>query len=171
MKIDEKNWEQIRKFWGESSHVSASPNMPVCIFTTVDKDGSPRAAPYSSLILQKHKQGFYFDHFSRHLTKNLDRDKKVCILLLKNNKWFWIKTVLFGQFDHPPGIRLMGTVGERREATTQEIDAFNKPLKKLKYFKGYQPLWGVMKHGRDIFFESFETVKCGPIKYVQDIKG
>jgi hypothetical protein len=63
----------------------------------------------------------------------------------------------------------MGTVGKRREATTQEINAFKKPLRKMKLFKGYKPLWGVMQHGRDIFFDSFETVKCGPMKYVKNI--
>jgi hypothetical protein len=169
MSIDEKQWEQIRRFWGDTSHVTASPNMPICIFATVDEDGSPRVAPYSSLILYDNKRGFYFDQFSHYLTKNLDRNRNVCILLLKNNKWFWIKTVLLGQFDHPPGIRLMGTVGKRREATTQEINAFKKPLRKMKLFKGYKPLWGVMQHGRDIFFDSFETVKCGPMKYVKNI--
>ena len=80
-----------------------------------------------------------------------------------------MKTFLFGKFDHAPGIRLMGTVGERREATVQEINAFKKPLKKMKLLKGYKPFWDVMKHGRDISFESFETVKCGPIEYIQSI--
>jgi len=169
MHITENNWERIRNFWGEISHATASPNMPYCIFATVNEDGSPRVAPYSSLILSENKKGFFFDHFSQQLTKNLDRDKKICILLLKNNRWFWIKAVLFGRFDHAPGIRLMGTVGKKREATIQEINTFKKPLRKLKIFKGYNPLWGCMKCGRDIIFESFETVNCGPMKYKQII--
>ncbi len=169
MHITEKNWEQILKFWGDTTPVTASPNMPYCVIATVNEDGSPRVAPYSTLILRDDRQGFFFDHFSQHLTKNLDRDGKICILLLKNTKRFWIKAVLFGRFDHAPGIRLMGTVGERREATTKEVDAFKMPLRRLKLLKGYQPLWGVMKHGRDIFFESFETVKCGPMKYMVSI--
>ncbi len=80
-----------------------------------------------------------------------------------------MKTFLSGEFDHAPGIRLMGTVGERREATIEEINTFKKPLSKMKLFRGYKPFWDVMKHGRDIFFESFETVKCGPIKYREKI--
>jgi hypothetical protein len=169
MHITENSWEQIRKFWGDISHATASPNIPYCVFATVNEDGSPRIAPYSSLILGENMQGFFFDHFSQQLSKNLDRDGRICVLLLKNNKQFWIKAVLFGKFDHAPGIRLMGTVGERREATIQEINKFKRPLNKLKIFKGYNPLWGIMKTGRDIFFESFETVKCGPMKYVQTI--
>ncbi len=169
MRISNKNWDQIRKFWGDISHATASPSVPYCIFSTADEDGTPRSAPYSSLILGENKRGFYFDHFSQSLTRNLDRDGKICILLLKNSKWFWLKAVLFGRFDHAPGIRLFGTVGQRREASMQEITEFKKPLRKLKIFKGYKPLWGVMEHGRDIFFESFEPVKCGKMNYIQSI--
>lgn len=169
MHITNQNWEQIRKFWGAASRVTASPNMPYCVFATVDGDGSPRVAPYSSLILGKQKQGIFFDEFSHQLSKNLDRNNNICVLLVKTNKWFWIKTVLFGKFDHAPGIRLMGSVGEKRRATTQELRAFKKPLRKLRIFIGYNPLWGVMTHVRDIYFESFEPVECGPIKYVEQI--
>ena len=169
MEITEHNWKQILKFWGDASHVTASPNMPYCVFSTVNEDGSPRVAPYSSLILGEKKRGFYFDGFSLHLSKNLERDKRVCILLLQNNKWFWVKAVLFGKFKHAPGIRLTGTVGDKREATIQEINAFKKPLRKLKFFKGYKPLWGVMKYGRDIFFDSFEIVKCGQMEYAETV--
>jgi hypothetical protein len=165
MKITTENWEQILKFWGDGSHATASPNMPYCIFGTVDEDGSPRMAPYSSLILGKDRQGFYFDEFSSHLSRNLDRHQKIGVLLLTTKKWFWMKAVLSGRFNHAPGIRLMGTVGEKRAATDREIDAFKKPLRSLKVFRGYQPLWGIMKHGRDIHFDSFETVKCGSMVY------
>ncbi len=126
-------------------------------------------APYSSLILGEEAQGFYFDEFSRHMSQNLERDQRICVLLLRNSKWFWMKAVLLGRFDHAPGIRLMGTVGKKREATSQEIGAFRKPLKKLRIFKGYQPLWGRMKRGREISFESFETVNCGPMQYLKTL--
>jgi uncharacterized pyridoxamine 5'-phosphate oxidase family protein len=167
--ITEKNWKQIREFWGTASHATASPNMPYCVFATVNEDGTPRIAPYSSLILGEKKNGFYFDEFSPHLSKNLDRNNKICILLLKNNRWFWVKAVLFGKFKHAPGIRLMGTVGEKREATLLELNTFKRPLNKLRFFKGYKPLWGVMKHGREIYFESFELVKCGSMEYLESI--
>jgi hypothetical protein len=169
MHISDQNWEHILKFWGSASHVSASPNIPYCVFATVDEDGSPRVAPYTSLILGQNKQGYFFDEFSPQLTKNLDRNKRISVLLIKNEKWFWMKTVLFGKFDHAPGIRLMGSVGEKRKATAQEIRAFKQPLRKLKFFKGYQPLWEVMTHVRDIHFESFEPVRCGAMKYVKQI--
>ena len=169
MSIEKEKWEKIRRFLGDASHATASPNIPYCVFATVNEDGSPRVAPYSSLILKEGGQGFYFDEFSHHLSQNLERDERVCVLLLKNKKWFWIKALLFGRFDHAPGIRLIGTVGRRRDASPQELDAFRKPLKSLKLFKGYQPLWGIMKHGREIQFHSFETIKCGTMKYMENL--
>jgi hypothetical protein len=168
MDISGKNWEQIRKFWGGESRVTPSI-LPYCVFATTDEDGSPRMAPYSSLMLGENRQGFYFDHFSGHLSQNLERDQRIWVLLLKSKKRFWMKTLLFGRFDHAPAIRLMGTVGKKREATMQEVNAFQKPLKKMKLLKGYQPFWGIYKQGREINFESFETVNCGPIKYKESI--
>jgi hypothetical protein len=169
MQINKKNWEQIRKFWGQESRVTPSI-MPYCVFATADEDGSPRMAPYSSLMLGENGQGFYFDNFSRHLSQNLERDKRIWVLLVKIKKLWWVKSFLLGRFDHAPAIRLMGSVGKKRDATAQELNAFRKPLRKMKLLKGYQPFWGISKQGRDIFFDSFETVKCGPIKYMQTIQ-
>ena len=169
MAISDQEWNNIRKYFGKSTHATSSPVIPYCAFATVNEDGSPRIAPYTSMILGENKQGFYFDELSLQTTTNLERDKRICILIVKNNKWFWIKTVIFGRFMHPPGIRLIGTVGKKREATKQEIDAFKKPLKSLKLFKGYEPIWGFMKKGREIYFDAFETVKCGPMVYLESI--
>ena len=163
MAISDQQWSNIRKFFGNYTHATASPIIPYCAFSTVNEDGSPRVAPYTSLILGENKQGFYFDELSRHTSSNLERDQRICVLIVKNNKWFWIKTAIFGRFDHPPGIRLMGKVGNKREATEQEINNFQKPLKSFKILKGYEPLWGFMKYGRDIYFDAFEPVKCRTI--------
>ena len=169
MAISDQQWNNIYKFYSNFTHATASPVLPYCAFSTVNEDGSPRIAPYTSMILGKNKQGFYFDELSHHTSSNLERDQRICVLIVKNNKWFWIKTVVFGRFDHPPGIRLMGTVGKKREATQQEINAFKRPLKSLKLFKGYELIWGFMKYGREIHFDDFETVKCRTIAEVETI--
>ena len=169
MAINDNEWRNILKFYGSYTHATASPTLPYCAFSTVNEDGTPRIAPYTSLILGDGSKGFYFDELSRHTTANLERDQRVCVLVVKNSKWFWIKTVILGRYDHPPGIRLMGTVGERREATKEELNAFKKPLNRLKLFKGYEPIWGFMKFGREIFFDSFDTVKCRTLKEIEAI--
>jgi hypothetical protein len=169
MAISDQQWSNILKIFGNCTNATASPALPYCVFSTVNEDGSPRVAPYTSLILGKNGQGFYFDELSHHTSSNLERDRRICVLIVKNKKWFWIKTVLFGRFDHPPGIRLIGKVGKKREATEQEINAFKKPLSPLKFFKGYEPVWGFMKHGREICFDAFETVKCRTLTEIVSI--
>ncbi len=168
MTISEQNWENIKRFFGDSSHVSASPIIPYCAFATVNKDGSARVAPYTSLILGENKQGIYFDQLSQLMSGNLERDQRICVLLVKRSIWFFIKSILLGRYDHPPGIRLMGTVSSKRKATIQEIDAYRKPIRFLKFFKGFRSSWGVMKYVREIHFDSYEKVECG-IKEVKSI--
>jgi hypothetical protein len=52
-------------------------------------------------------------------------------------------------------------VGERRQATPEEINSFLDRLKMVKQTKGYQMLWANMKTVRDIRFDSFEPVLTG----------
>ena len=169
MAISDQEWSDILRFFGDSTHATASPVIPYCALATVNQDGSPRIAPYTSLVLGDNKQGFYFDELSRHTTANLERDQRLCVLIVKSGRWFWIRTVLRGTFAHPPGVRLIGTVGDRREATAQEIASFKNPLRRLRLFKGYQPIWGFMKHGREIHFDAFEPVRCGAMTYLENI--
>jgi hypothetical protein len=63
----------------------------------------------------------------------------------------------------------MGTVGERREATKEELNAFKRPLNRLRFFKGYESIWGFMKIGREISFDSFETVKCHTLREIEAV--
>jgi len=169
MAISQEQWNNILRFFGGSTHVNSSPIFPYCAFSTVNQDGSPRVAPYTSPFLGETPQGFYFDELSQKTTANLERDQRVCVLIVKRDKWFWIKSVVLGKYKHPPGIRLMGRVGEKRKASEDELHAYRSPIKRLKIFKGYEPMWGVMKHGREIYFEDFETVKCGSIPELQNI--
>ena len=71
MTISDKEWSTILKFYCNSTHATSSPVIPYCAFATVDEDGSPRVAPYTSLILRDNKQGFYFDEQSRQTSSNL----------------------------------------------------------------------------------------------------
>ena len=169
MSISAQQWNHILEFFGGCTHATSSPVIPYCAFATVDEDGSPRVAPYTSLVLGDTPQGFYFDELSRRTTANLERDQRVCVLIVKNAKWFWIRSVLTGAYEHAPGIRLMGRVGGKRDATAQEIDAYQKPLRRLRMFKGYGSMWGFMKRGRDIYFDGFETVKCGAMPELKSI--
>ncbi|MFZ5868353.1 MAG: pyridoxamine 5'-phosphate oxidase family protein [Thermodesulfobacteriota bacterium] len=171
MEISAAQWKRIRELFGDASHISASMgrSVPYCTLATVNENGSPHVMPISSLILGENKKGFYFEEFSVNTTQNLGRDHRVCVLVVNNSISFWIKSLLFGRLASPPAIRLRGTVGERREAYPHEIEAFRKSILRLRVFRGYKPLWGMMKHGREVYFDSFEPVNCGPMKQLDFI--
>ena len=55
----------------------------------------------------------------------------------------------------------MGVVGEKREATEQEIAQWQKKVEAASQLKGYEILWKNMRTVRDIYFDSFEPVHTG----------
>jgi hypothetical protein len=166
MNINSDHWQQIKSFFGSSSHVSSAPyrGVPYCSIATIDEDGAARITPISSLVLGDDNNGFYLEAFTKNMPRNLKRDKSVSVLIVNNNMLYWAKSIFMGRFYGPPGIRLKGTVGEKREATPEEIKAFRRPIWPFKLLKGYGLMWEVMQSGREIYFDSFEPVDCGPMK-------
>lgn len=171
MEIREEHWDSIRKFFGHVSHVTASlvRSTPYLAFATVNEDGSPHVTPMGSLLLGPDKKGFYFEEFARRMPANLEREQRVCVLIVNTSMWFWIKSLLLGRMDSPPAIRLIGTAGERREATPEEIKAFHQSIRPYRMFKGYKLLWRDVSHVRDIHFQSFEPVRMGPLKALETV--
>lgn len=169
--ITDGQWSKILEFFADSSHVTASlrRSTPYCALATINADGSPRVTPISSLILGPDKNGFYCEEFSRHMAGNLERDPRVCLLVVNNRLWFWKKAVMLGRFTSPPAVRLFGRAGPRRAASEQELATFRRPLRPFRVFRGYKYMWGQMKHGRELSFHGFETVECGPMKTLQAI--
>ena len=55
----------------------------------------------------------------------------------------------------------MGTVGELRKATPDEVEAWQKKIAIAKGTKGYALLWEKFARVRDIIFDSFEPVLVG----------
>ncbi len=165
MAIQPDQWARIVSLFGNASHITASPrrSVPYCALSTINEDGSPRVTPISSLVLGEDRNGFYFEEFSVNMSRNLDRDPRICVLVVTNKNSFWKRALFRGRLNGPPAVRLWGTVGPRREATDQEIRAYRRPIRAFRFFKGYRRLWGVMAHGREISFQAFEPVDCGPM--------
>jgi hypothetical protein len=128
---------------------------------TVNEDGSPYLTPIGSLFLSEAKAGFYFDVYSVNMSKNLERDPRVCVLAVNSHVSYWGKSFVVGKCETPPSVRLMGTVGERREATEAELEIWHKHVEFARGMKGYELLWGNMRFVRDIYFDSFEPVHMG----------
>jgi hypothetical protein len=128
---------------------------------TVNEDGSPHLTPIGSLFLCEDKAGFYFDVFSVNMSRNLKRDPRVCVLAVNSHVSYWGKSFITGRSETPPSVRLMGTVGERREAAEAELTIWRRHVEFARGMKGYDLMWGNMRFVRDIYFDSFEPVHMG----------
>lgn len=151
-----RHWDEIRNLFEEAFKTSLHYAM-----ATVNEDGSPHVAPVGSLVLGDNNKGVYFEKYLRGTPANLKRDKRVCVLAVISSKPALIKSLFQGRFSVPPAVKLIGTVGERREATEEEIRLFRKRVGSFRMLKGYGLLWGDVKYVREIHFSSFEPVDCG----------
>ena len=82
-------------------------------------------------------------------------------MAVNSSKWFWLKSLIKGQFATPPSVRLHGTAGIRREANTQEIARWQKQVNSLKWTKGHALMWSGMSAVREIQFDTLEPIKIG----------
>ncbi len=154
MLITDAVWMRIRKLFSDSFRTSFHYT-----FATVGEDGVPRATPIGSLILRPDRTGFYFEEYASGLRKNLEKNRRVCVLAVKTSKWFFLKSLFLGKFTEPAAVRLMGTAGEKRQATDAEIRMFRKRVAPYRMLRGHDMLWKELKYVRDITFDSFEPVR------------
>ncbi|MBI5590220.1 MAG: pyridoxamine 5'-phosphate oxidase family protein [Deltaproteobacteria bacterium] len=154
----QQHWKTIRKIIDQ-----AIKSNRFCAVATVNPDGSPRVSPIGSLILGEAGKAIYFETFPKNMRRNLDQDQRICILGVNGGFLYWLKSLFRGRFDTPPGVRLMGRVGARREATEAEVGQWLKRVESFRGFKGYKLLWKDMRHVRDVTFDDFEPLRLGPM--------
>ena len=150
------HWNTIQTLFQESYTSSLHYGI-----ATVNEDGSPHVTPIAALFLRDNKTGFYFEEFSVNMARNLDRSPRICVLAVNSDKPFWINCLKSGKCGTPPSVRLMGTVGERREATGEEITRWQERVAFARGMKGYGLIWKDLRTVRDIHFDSFEPVLLG----------
>ena len=151
-----RHWKTIKMVFKES--LNSSLHYAVA---TVNEDGSPHVTPIGALFLRDDTTGFYFDKFPVTMPRNLEQNRRICILAVNSNPSFWQKSLVAGKFDIPPAVRLMGFAGEKREATEEEIAKWQNHVQLARGTKGYDIMWKDMRMVRDIYFDSFEPVSCG----------
>jgi hypothetical protein len=150
------HWERIRKVFRDAFRSSLHYAV-----ATVNEDGTPHITPIGSIVLQDGNRGFYCEEYPRKLPRNLKVNQRVCILAVNSSKWYWVKSLFLGKFSSPPGVRLMGRAGERRKATDEEMGAWLRRIRPLRWFKGYDLLWSNMHYIREITFDAFEPIQSG----------
>ena len=156
MEITGHHWKNIRRLFDDTFNTSFH-----YAFATVKEDGSPHVTPVGSLILDDDRKGFYFEEYLSAMPRNLKHNARVCILAVHTSKWRFFISLFRGKFSSPPAVRLMGKVGEKREATPEELRKFRSRINKYRMFKGYNLLWSKLRHVREIEFDSFEPVRAG----------
>ena len=147
------HWEAIRKVFDE-----AYKSCFHYAVASVNSDGSPHVTPIGGLFLRDDRTGFYFDEFPTRLNENLKLNPRVCVMAVNADKMFWGKALFDGKFPSAPGVRLTGTVGDVREATQDEIEAWQKKVGFTKGMKGYKIMWENMRKVRDIKFGAYEPI-------------
>ena len=151
-----QNWKQIRRHFNKSFN----SNFHVSI-ASIGTDDTPSVTPIGSLFLNGDQTGFYFEKYPSKLPTYAGINKKICVLAVNSNTWFWIKSLFKGKFNKYPAIKLYGVLGDRREATEIEISRLNRRMNATKMLRGNKYLWGEMKFVREIRFVSAEKINLG----------
>jgi len=152
----ETHWDAIRRLANSSLKSSLH-----CAIATVDEQGFPHNTPIGSLILNQDCTGFYFERFTSGMPKRFSNNKNVSVLMVNSGLGFWVKSLIKGHFETPLAVRLIGVVGEPREATEFEVNRWHKRVKALSWTKGHSLLWKDMSYVRDIKFTGMEKVTTG----------
>lgn len=151
-----ENWNDVKRLFRDSFKTSFHYSI-----ATVTENGEPHVTPIGSLILGKPGQGFYFEKFPQHLPLNLEINKQVCILAVNSSRWFWLLSLVAGKFSRPPAVRLHGVAGDLREATDQEIELWQRRVRRVRFTRGHAMMWRTMNMVRDIELTRIEPVEIG----------
>ena len=84
---------------------------------------------------------------------------------MNSGKIFWLKSLFKNKFDRPVGLKLAGTVGNKRRALKEEIESVRKHIKPLRIFKGYHTLWGGLEYVREIKFVEYYPINVGDMTF------
>lgn len=158
MELTPQKWDTMKKIFNAAFNSSFH-----FAIATVNKDGAPHVTPIGSVFLLDYPKAFYFEDYPSNLTRNLQHQKRVCVMAVNTGTWTMIKSFFLGKFLVPPGVRLMGTVSERRKATSEEKKLFRNRVKRYRMFKGYNLLWSKLTYVREIQFDSYEPVRIGSL--------
>ena len=150
------NWDKIKQHFNKSFR----SNLHVSV-ASITSDNIPTVTPIGSLFLNNDQTGFYFEKYPVKLPMYSKINKKICVLAVNSNRWFWLNSLFRGKFKSYPGIKLYGELGEKRKATEIEIKRLNRRMKMTKGMKGHKYLWENMKMIRELNFTDVEIINLG----------
>ncbi len=129
-----------------------------CSVATVSAEGMPHVTPIGSVVLKDKNNGWFFQKFTQNIPNNSQHCEYATIMAVNDGRWFWLKSLLKGQFKTPPAMRLLVKLGELRPATEAESQKFKRRVKPFKHTKGYAMMWQDMAEIR-----AFEIIEYKPV--------
>ena len=167
MGIEHGHWNQLKsladRVLGSSLHFTIA---------TTNQDGTPHVTPIGSLILTDPGEAYFFEVFTRQLSRNLDNGSPVAVLGVISSSRLWLRSFIAGHFSCPPAFRLLGTAGERRSSMPEEQARWRRKVGLLKWTRGYDLLWGNLDVVRELHFHTLKSVQIGRMtsrfEWVQD---
>ena len=152
----ETNWQGIRRLFNKAFSSSLHYSM-----ATVTPDGMPHVTPVGSLLLREPGHAIYFEEFTQRMPLHFRGNQNVCVLAVRSGLGFWISALIRGGFKTPPAIRLHGTVGAPRAATSEEIQAWQRRVGRLRFTRGHRMMWANMRTVRDVYFTRADAIRMG----------
>lgn len=156
MGIDRAHWSQLKplagRVFGSSLHFTIA---------TTNHDGTPHVTPIGSLILTDPGEAYFFEVFTRQLSRNLDRGSPIAVLGVISSYRLWFRSLVAGHFSYPPAFRLLGTAGELRSSTPEERARWRRKVRLFRWARGYDLLWGNLDMVRELHFHEFQPVQLG----------
>jgi hypothetical protein len=114
MELDIQNgWPFIRDYFEKAVKASRFVS-----FATVSESGEPTVTPIGSLLLNDDQTGFYMERCPRSIPANAEHNRQFCVLA-ENTRLAYLARRLLGE--GVLGIKLYGTLGEKRPASEIEI--------------------------------------------------
>ncbi len=156
MDIKTGEWTDLKRLAGRAFRSSLH-----FAIATVNADGTPHLAPIGSLILGTPGQGYFFEVFAHRLCANLDRGSPVTVLGVNSATMPWLQALWLGRFTSPIAFRLTGVAGVRRASTSAEKGYWQSKVRRLRWLKGHDLLWGKLDTVRELHFDTLQPVHLG----------
>jgi len=147
------HWKEIK-----STFRACLASSKHCSVATVDAEGNPHITPIGFIFLKDDFTAYYFEEYSKSIPQNVSTNQNVCLMVVNSGFGYWLTSLFKGKFESAPGLRLYGTVGELRQATAGEIDAYKKRVHSSRRLKGNHMLWQNLETVREITLTSFKPV-------------
>jgi hypothetical protein len=130
---------------------------------TVNAENQPHVSPIGSVYMLNKNKGFYFEKFTKNIGKNATQNSLATLMSVNVGRWYWLKSLLTGQFKTPPAIRILVKLGELRDGTESEMKLFQRRVSLFKKTKGYDKLWKEMSMVREFTVIEYKPVYIGPM--------